>query len=136
MLRRQQRYTRTDTLFPYTTLFRSGQAMKSAILAATALSVAMPAFAQTPATAPVPVAAPAEPVSPSVAPVVAPAAVVPTVVSPPPVRHRSRPPSPAELRVRAANRAATLEPATGGYLNAVQGNGRASCGEQGCQVVM
>src|SRR3546814_7799953 len=92
-----------------------GQAMKSAILAATALSVAMPAFAQTPATAPVPVAAPAEPVSPSVAPVVAPAAVVPTVVSPPPVRHRSRPPSPAELRVRAANRAATLEPATGGY---------------------
>src|SRR3546814_5004056 len=80
----------------------------------------MPAFAQTPATAPVPVAAPAEPVSPSVAPVVAPAAVVPTVVSPPPVRHRSRPPSPAELRVRAANRAATLEPATGGYLNAVQ----------------
>src|SRR3546814_127043 len=94
--------------------------MKSAILAATALSVAMPAFAQTPATAPVPVAAPAEPVSPSVAPVVAPAAVVPTVVSPPPVRHRSRPPSPAELRVRAANRAATLEPATGGYLNAVQ----------------
>src|SRR3546814_13442513 len=98
MLRRQQRYTRTDTLFPYTTLFRSGQAKKSAILAATALSVAMPAFAQTPATAPVPVAAPAEPVSPSVAPVVAPAAVVPTVVSPPPVRHRSRPPSPAELR--------------------------------------
>src|SRR3546814_13772644 len=49
--------------------------MKSAILAATAVSVAMPAFAQTPATAPVPVAAPAEPVSPSVAPVVAPAAV-------------------------------------------------------------
>src|SRR3546814_20464596 len=79
----------------------------------------MPAFAQTPATAPVPVAAPAEPVSPSVAPVVAPAAVVPTVVSPPPVRHRSRPPSPAELRVRAANRAATLKPAPGGYLNAV-----------------
>ncbi len=94
--------------------------MKSAILAATALSVAMPTFAQTPAAAPVPVAAPAQIGSPSPAPVVAPPAVVPTVVSPPPVRHRPRPPSPAELRVRAANRAATLEPATGGYLNAVQ----------------
>lgn len=33
---------------------------------------------------------------------------------------RSLPPSPAELRVRAANRAATLEPATAGYINAVQ----------------
>jgi type IV secretion system protein TrbG len=34
--------------------------------------------------------------------------------------HHPRPPSPAELRVRAANHRATLEPATGGYLNAVQ----------------
>ncbi|WP_223806818.1 P-type conjugative transfer protein TrbG [Novosphingobium sp. LASN5T] len=94
--------------------------MKSAILAATALSFAMPAFAQTPAAAPVPVVASVQPASPSPAPVVAPPAVVPTVVSPPPVRYRPRPPSLAELRVRAANRAATLEPATGGYLNAVQ----------------
>ena len=94
--------------------------MKSAILTATALSVAMPTFAQTPNLGPVPVAASVQPASPSPAPVAAPPAVVPTVVSPPPVRHRSRPPSPAELRVRAANRAATLEPATGGYLNAVQ----------------
>ncbi len=37
-----------------------------------------------------------------------------------PVRHPYRPPSAAELRVRAANHAATLEPATSGYLNAVQ----------------
>jgi P-type conjugative transfer protein TrbG len=33
---------------------------------------------------------------------------------------RSRRPSPVELRVRVANRAATLEPAASGYLNAVQ----------------
>ena len=94
--------------------------MKSAILAATALSIAMPAFAQVPAAAPVPVAAPAQNGSPSPAPVAAASSVVPTVVSAPPVRYRPRLPSPAELRVRAANRAATLEPATGGYLNAVQ----------------
>lgn len=35
-------------------------------------------------------------------------------------RRRHISPTPAELRVRSANRAATLEPATGGYLNAVQ----------------
>lgn len=34
--------------------------------------------------------------------------------------HRRVPPSPAELRVRAANRAATLEPVAAGYINAVQ----------------
>ncbi|MBB6125383.1 type IV secretion system protein VirB9 [Sphingobium subterraneum] len=46
-----------------------------------------------------------------------------TDVQPHPIklkRHRAHPPSLAELRVRAANRAATLEPASGGYLNAVQ----------------
>jgi type IV secretion system protein VirB9 len=46
-------------------------------------------------------------------PVVSPAAPVAS-------RRSHRPPSAAELRVRAANHAATLEPATGGYLNAVQ----------------
>lgn len=67
---------------------------------------------------------------------VAPLSPAPSAIPPPPVdaqaamalppvsleapRHRSRPPSPEELRVRAANRAATFEPATGGYLNAVQ----------------
>ncbi|OJU15156.1 MULTISPECIES: P-type conjugative transfer protein TrbG [unclassified Sphingomonas] len=37
-----------------------------------------------------------------------------------PKPHRRVPPSPAELRVRAANRAATLEPVAAGYINAVQ----------------
>jgi len=36
----------------------------------------------------------------------------------PPVHHRA--PSPGELRVRAANHAATLEPGSGAYLNALQ----------------
>jgi type IV secretion system protein VirB9 len=45
--------------------------------------------------------------------------------SPPPAQPlakppRKRPPTPAERRVRAANRVATVEPATNAYLNAVQ----------------
>ncbi|UAK26503.1 P-type conjugative transfer protein TrbG [Sphingomonas nostoxanthinifaciens] len=40
--------------------------------------------------------------------------------SAPPITHRDRPPSAAELRVRAANHSATLEPAVSGYLNATQ----------------
>lgn len=93
--------------------------MKSACLAVTALAWAMPAFAQTTSTLP------AQPIAPVVAPTGGPTPAAP-VVSPPPVvaapvpRHRHVPPSPAELRVRAANRAATREPVTGGYLNAVQ----------------
>jgi type IV secretion system protein TrbG len=93
--------------------------MKSACLAVTALACAMPAFAQTTSTLP------AQPIAPVVAPTGGPTPAAP-VVSPPPVvaapvpRHRHVPPSPAELRVRAANRAATREPVTGGYLNAVQ----------------
>lgn len=98
--------------------------MKSAILAATALTVAVPALAQTMPSVPVttpsaPVIAPPTSAAPSVTPATPTQAM--TVPTPtPPVHHRYRPPSPAELRVRAANRAATLEPATGGYLNAVQ----------------
>lgn len=55
-----------------------------------------------------------------------PAAAAPAVTQPvPPVTPRATPrrhvsPSPAELRVRAANRAATLEPVASGYINAVQ----------------
>ncbi|WP_394438963.1 P-type conjugative transfer protein TrbG [Sphingobium naphthae] len=94
--------------------------MKSACLAATALAVAMPAFAQTPPAASVPAAASAQSTPPSSAPGVATPSVAPAVTAPAPVRPRYRPPSPAELRVRAANRAATMEPASGGYLNAVQ----------------
>ena len=88
--------------------------MRSAILAATALTVAMPALAQTaPATIPnTSDTAPTLAASPSVVSAV----TMPARPSP----HRHRPPSPAERRVRAANRAATLEPATGGYLGAVQ----------------
>jgi P-type conjugative transfer protein TrbG len=93
--------------------------MKTAFLAATALALAAPAAAQTTSTVP---ALPANAAVPSVAvatppngPVVSP----PKATTPVP-RRRHIPPSPAELRVRAANRAATLEPATGGYLNAVQ----------------
>ena len=66
------------------------------------------------------------PVPPSL-PAAAPAAVTaPVVTQPlPPVIPRAKPrrrvpPSPAELRVRAANRAATLEPVAAGYINAVQ----------------
>jgi len=65
---------------------------------------------------------PAQPSSTSaIPPVAAPVAAAPIPVFAPPVAPRRHlPPSPAELRVRAANRAATLEPATSGYINAVQ----------------
>jgi len=70
-------------------------------------------------------AAQTPPVPPSL-PAAAPAAVTaPVVTQPlPPVIPRAKPrrrvpPSPAELRVRAANRAATLEPVAAGYINAV-----------------
>lgn len=78
------------------------------------LASAGSAAAQT-APAPPPLSAAAIP------PVAAPVAAVPMpVVTPPAAPRRRLPPSPAELRVRAANRAATLEPATAGYINAVQ----------------
>ena len=52
---------------------------------------------------------------------VAPVAIAPvSAIAPPAASRRRLLPSPAELRVRAANRAATLEPATSGYINAVQ----------------
>lgn len=94
--------------------------MKTAYLAATALALAIPAAAQTTSTAPT---LPASATVPSVAvsmPPSAPAVSSPPKVAAPVPRRRHSPPTPAELRVRAANRAATLEPATGGYLNAVQ----------------
>ena len=94
--------------------------MRTAFLAATALALAAPAIAQNAPTAP---ALPANAAVPSVAVATPPGAPVislqPVTATPVP-RRRHIPPSPAELRVRAANRAATLEPATGGYLNAVQ----------------
>jgi len=94
--------------------------MKTAFLAATALALAAPAIAQNAPTAP---ALPANSALQSAVVVTPPSG---PVASPPPKaamqipRRRHIPPSPAELRIRAANRAATFEPATGGYLNAVQ----------------
>ena len=98
--------------------------MKSACLAATALAVAMPVPAQTvpniSATTPS-AAVNASATSAATSATAKPSAqVVAAPALTPSVHHRYRPPSPVELRVRAANRAATLEPATGGYLNAVQ----------------
>jgi len=98
--------------------------MKSAILAATALTVAAPALAQTVSGISAPtqstsIVAPVAPAAKSATPT---ASTLAIAAPPPPlpVHHRHQPRSPAELRVRAANRAATLEPATGDYLNAVQ----------------
>jgi P-type conjugative transfer protein TrbG len=96
--------------------------MKSLILAATGLAVAMPSFAQTsPPIMPNASVGTAADTAQFAGPV-APASTAVLADVPPMIRHRhrSRPPSPAELRVRAANRKATLEPATGGYLNAGQ----------------
>jgi type IV secretion system protein TrbG len=92
--------------------------MKFAYFAAPALAAAASALAQTAAMAPVPImpdVSSSAPVSSSIVPY--PVALSPIV---PPSSRRSPPPSRAELRVRAANRAATLEPATGGYLNSMQ----------------
>lgn len=71
-------------------------------------------------------AAKATPVPPSRPATTSPAAAASAVVQPVrPItlrtpRHRHVPPSPAELRVRAANRAATLDPVAAGYIDAVQ----------------
>ncbi|WP_370307500.1 P-type conjugative transfer protein TrbG [Sphingobium abikonense] len=87
--------------------------MKIALFAATALAFAAPATAQTTSTAR---SLPANAVLPPATEATARSAPAATPVQ----RRRHIAPSPAELRVRAANRAATLEPATGGYLNAAQ----------------
>jgi type IV secretion system protein VirB9 len=93
--------------------------MKTAFLAVTALAVAAPAAPQTTSTAP---SLPAKAAAPSAVVAKPPSGPV----NPPPKaagrvpRRRPLSPSPAERRVRAANHAATLEPATGSYLNAVQ----------------
>lgn len=93
--------------------------MKTAFLAVTALAVAAPAAPQTTPTAP---SLPAKAAAPSAVVAKPPSGPVnppPKTVTPVP-RRRPLSPSPAERRVRAANHAATLEPATGSYLNAVQ----------------
>jgi len=92
--------------------------MRFAVLAATTFAAAAPVLAET-----VPVTVAAESSKLTLPPAV-PIGSQPAIDLPPaprePARARYRPPSPEELRVRAANRAATLEPAAGGYVNAAQ----------------
>lgn len=97
--------------------------MKSALFAA-ALASAAPALAQSapvgPAPLPASIATPSAAASSRLPPKEAPAAIPVRLASAQIRRPHRRPVSPAELRVRSANQRATLEPATGGYLNAVQ----------------
>ncbi len=88
--------------------------MNRILLAASAL-VAVPAHAQTSPPQP-PQSATA---SPGPVPPVAKSVAPPIPVVRPVIRHRHKP-SPAELRVRAANAKATQEPATPAFVNAVQ----------------
>lgn len=86
------------------------------VLSAASMLAAMPALAQS--------VSPQDPRQvpvPAIVPGPAPAATAqPIAAAPPVVRKRPVPPSPAELRVRAANREATREPATRAFINAVQ----------------
>jgi len=88
--------------------------MNRILLVASAL-VAMPAHAQT--------SPPQPPQAATTSPGPAPSAATPVVPAPSPARrvvtHRHKP-SPAELRVRAANVKATQEPAAPAFVNAVQ----------------
>lgn len=88
--------------------------MRTILLSGAALAIASGASAQI-APQPLP---PAVAASPSAAIPTAPPVVV--VAPARPARVRRTPPSPAELRVRAANRDAMREPAARGFINAVQ----------------
>lgn len=81
--------------------------MMTVLLAATALAAATPASS-------LPASAASLEISTTSTATVPP--IRPAKVS----RHHAGPPSAAELRVRAANRAAMMEPLTGGYLGGVQ----------------
>jgi type IV secretion system protein VirB9 len=98
--------------------------MKSVILA-TALIATAPALAQTGPSVPAAahstlVVVPKTSVMPSSTPIILPTQAKVVRPAVPPVHRRHQPPSPAERRVRAANRTAMIEPATDDYLNAVQ----------------
>jgi len=84
--------------------------MKYRILAAAALVATTSAMAQTPLTTPPQTSLPVA------APMPSPAPLPPAPI----VRRRPTPPSPTELRVRAATRAATQEPVSDAFVNAVQ----------------
>lgn len=98
--------------------------MKCALLAVTALAFAMPAVAETgPSSQTTPVARNAVPETNTKPQATASIAAPVAAISPKPAqrkRHRPRRSSLAEMQVRAANRAATLEPAADGYVNAMQ----------------
>jgi P-type conjugative transfer protein TrbG len=90
--------------------------MKAVLLAATILVGAMPAFAQTGAPANATPTPPAVAATPTPVPTVAP--TPPAVWTP--AHRRAKAASPAVVRVRTANRAATQEPNARAFVNAVQ----------------
>ncbi len=101
--------------------------MQSAFLAATALAAAMPTSSATAVPPSVAVTSLPSSTTATGATLPAPSSSKPIEESVQPIapltrarRYRHRPPTATELRVLAANRAATHEPATGTYLNAAQ----------------
>jgi type IV secretion system protein VirB9 len=90
--------------------------MKAILLAATIL-VGATASAQTAAPAVIP---PSQVPSPSPTATPAPVPVIAPIPAPLRARHRAKPPSPAMVRVRTANRVATQEPQARAFVNAVQ----------------
>lgn len=95
--------------------------MKYALTIIAALGSATSAFAQMPPPlAPVAVETPAASTSQDAETNASPATVAAVPMPVPFLRHRHLRPSVAELRVRAANTAATREPASRGFINAVQ----------------
>lgn len=92
--------------------------MKSAFLVAAAISVAAPAAAQTLSATPAP---PTLPLPLVTAPAIPATRVIRLPAKPNlPPQHLHRRPSRTELRVRTANRLATVEPAASGFLDASQ----------------
>jgi len=91
--------------------------MKAVLLVATILVGVTPALAQKDAPA---LPSPSSTPSPSPGATPAPVPVAASRPAPPRVHQRPKPPSPAMLRVRTANRAATQEPQARAFVNAVQ----------------
>jgi len=100
--------------------------MKTLLLAATALAGSPAAPAQTgqspsqPAQAAVATVAPTSASTPNLSTTAAGAVFAPPIVQSSEARTHTVPPSPAELRVRAANRAVTRDPAALAFVNAIQ----------------
>ena len=94
--------------------------MKRALIVATAFAGAASAFAQSAPNVPQATMAPAMPAASPTLPTAAPPIPSAPIAAMPLASHRRLPRSPAELRVRAANRRATQEPAALSFVNAVQ----------------